>query len=584
MLRSKEQVLNEFSLWKNDQYFNDEIHHELREIEGNEGEIEERFIQNLTFGTGGLRAELGAGTNRMNIYTVAHATEAFARYIDSLGAEAKSSGVAISYDSRIKSSEFALVTALVFATHGIKVYLSDMLRPTPMLSFAVRHFSCVGGVMITASHNPAKYNGYKAYGRDGGQMPPEAADIILSEMEKIVDFREVKWISEEEAVDRGLLHYFGEEFDSVYDEILLKLRINPEAVESQKDLKIVYTPLHGAGNLPVQRILRASGFQNILLVKEQEQPDGYFSTVKYPNPEDRAALEMAIDLADKNDASLVIATDPDSDRMGIVVRLKDNSYKVLTGNQIGLLIMDYILGAKKSRKTLEEKSFCVTTIVSTKLARPVCDFYNVKLYETLTGFKYIAELIEKLDEKGDMYFQFGFEESYGYLTGTDVRDKDAVVSAMLIAEMAAVAANNNMTLADVLDEFYKKYGYGQEETISITLEGLEGIQKIKECMNQLRVDSSFSLASSKILARRDYQSSERYEYDSAQVSPLLLPKSNVLLYELEGMDQICIRPSGTEPKLKVYFACYADSLFEVQSKIKSISKEVEDKIRSILNG
>ena len=584
MQRVKQDCMNEYKLWASDLHFDEATRTELLAIKDNENEIVERFVQNLSFGTGGLRAEIGAGTNRMNIYTVAHASEAFARYVDGLGDEAKKRGVAISYDSRIKSDEFALVTALVFATHGIKVYLSDILRPTPMLSFAVREFNCVGGVMITASHNPAKYNGYKAYGSDGGQMPPEAADVILAEMEKIKDFREVKWISEKEALDKGLLQYFGKDLDEKYDQTLLNLRINPEAVARHADLKIVYTPLHGAGNLPVQRILKLSGFENVLVVKEQEQPDGHFSTVKSPNPEERSALELAIKLAESNDASLLIATDPDSDRMGIVVRLHTGEYKVLTGNQIGLHLMDYILSAKKNRGTLEDKSFCATTIVSTKLARPVCDYYNVKLFETLTGFKYIAELIEKYDENGDMHFQFGFEESYGYLTGTDVRDKDAVVSAMLIAEMAAVAADENKTLADILDDFFKKYGYGREKTISITLEGLDGLKKISECMNQLRIDSSFSIDSTDIIARRDYDKAERYEYQTGVYSELDLPRSNVLLYELEGMDQICVRPSGTEPKLKIYFACYGENLDSVEDKLEKVSKEFENKIRSLLNG
>lgn len=582
MKRNQSEIMEQYRLWSEDPYFDADTRGELRGLADDPKAIEERFSGNLSFGTGGLRAELGAGTLRMNEYTIAQATEGLARYIESLGEEAKRRGVVVSYDSRIKSADFAEVTALVLAAHGIKVYLSDQLRPTPMLSFALRHFGCVAGVMITASHNPAKYNGYKAYGEDGGQMPPEAADVVLREMEEIRDFRSLRRMDKREAAEAGLLVYFGEEVDRAYDETLLSLRINPEIVARHRDLKIVYTPLHGSGNLPVQRILKASGFRRILVVKEQEQPDGRFPTVPYPNPEEREALEMAIDLAEKNEASLVIATDPDSDRMGIVVRQKDGSYQVLSGNQIGLLLMDYILDAKQKRGCLPEKSFCATTIVSTRLARPVCEHYGVTLFETLTGFKYIAELMEKFDEKGEMHFQFGFEESYGYLTGLDVRDKDAVVASMLIAEMAAVAADEGLTLADRLEDFYRRFSFGKEKTISITLEGLEGMAKISACMEKLRADDAFTLRSSRILARRDYQTRERVDFRTGEKTPLELPVSDVLLYELEGIDQCCIRPSGTEPKLKIYFACYGHEKEAVLDRLEKLSAEMEKKIRTMI--
>ncbi|MDO5733471.1 MAG: phospho-sugar mutase [Eubacteriales bacterium] len=582
MERTREAYMAIYKQWCENPYFDLETQEELRAIEGNDAEIKERFVQDLSFGTGGLRAERAAGSNRMNLYTISQATEGFARYIDRLGEAAKKRGVAISYDSRIMSPEFALRAALVFAAHGIKVYLSDILRPTPMLSFAVRHFSCVGGVMVTASHNPAKYNGYKAYGEDGGQMPPDAAEIVMDEMSKIDDLSTIQYLSEEEAQAAGLLEYFGEEFDRVYTDMLLGLRINPDMVEKHSDLKIVYTPLHGAGNLPVQRILHESGFKQVFVVPEQEAADGNFPTVPYPNPEERAALELAIQLAERESASLVVATDPDGDRTGLVVRLNNGEYQVLTGNQIGLLLMDYILGAKQKRGILEPKSFCATTIVSTRLAKKVCDYYGVTLFEVLTGFKYIGELMEKLDEHGDMHFQFGFEESYGYLTGLDVRDKDAVVSTMLICELAATLKDEDKTLADRLEELYKCHGYGLEKTISLTFEGLEGMNKIKQCLNSLRADNSFALESSKIQARRDYLSSERFDLASSTTSQLTLPKSNVLLYELEGLDWACVRPSGTEPKLKVYFGAYAPERDSCAKRLEAISTEFEAKLREFL--
>ncbi len=574
--------LKEYQIWTSDPYFDEATRAELKKISEDEKEIKERFGQRLQFGTGGLRAELGAGTNRMNRYTVALATEGLARYVESLGEEAKARGIAISHDSRNGSVEFAAVTAGVLAAHGIKAYVTDRLRPTPELSFAVRHFHCVGGVMVTASHNPAKYNGYKAYGEDGGQMPPEAADVVLREMDQIQDFRSLKILSEEEAKAQGLWVSFGEELDEKYNDMLMGLRINPEMIQKHSDLKIVYTPLHGAGNLPVQKALKTAGFKEVYVVPEQEAPNGDFPTVTYPNPEERAALEMGIELADKKGADLVLATDPDSDRAGLVVRRKDGSWQVLNGNQIGCLLMEYILSAKAQRGLLPEQSFCATTIVSTRLAKRICQAYDVTLFEVLTGFKFIGELIDRYDDHGPMHFQFGFEESYGYLTGTDVRDKDAVVSCLLIAEMAATAREEGQTLADRLDGLFERYGYAAEQTISMTIEGLDGIAKIKGAMAKLREEDTLKVTASPVKARRDYLNSLRQDREQGTSSRLELPVSDVLLYELQGDDWCCIRPSGTEPKLKVYFAAYDDSQAKAKARLEQMRDEVKAQIQELL--
>jgi len=571
-----------YEMWKTDKYFDQTTRDELESISDNPEEINERFYKYLEFGTGGLRGIIGAGTNRINNYTIALATEAFARYIDSLDLEQTNKSIAISYDSRKYSEEFALKTALVFATHNIKVYLSDELRPTPMLSFAVRHFNTAGGVMVTASHNPAKYNGYKAYGNDGGQMTPEAADQIIEFMQAIDDIREIKHISKQEALSKGLLVYFGSEFDDVYCNMLSKLIINQDAINNNSDMKIVFTPLHGTANKPVMKILEKIGFKNAYVVPEQALPDSQFSTVESPNPEERSALKMAIDLAQAKGADLVLATDPDGDRTGLALKKSDGEYIVLTGNQIGLLLMDYILRAKREAGTLSDKSFAVTTIVSTKLTRRIASEYGIKLFEVLTGFKYIGEIIKDYDENGDMNFEFGFEESYGFLAGTDVRDKDDVVAVMLIAEMAASARSEGKTLYDILLELYSKYGYAAEKTISIALEGIAGLEKIKSAMNSLRQDDSGKLNGVKIQMKSDYLTSKIIDYDKKEISVLDLEKSNVLLYSLGDLDWFCVRPSGTEPKLKIYFGIYGDNKDICDKKLEEVSGHIIEGINKIL--
>ncbi len=579
MSRSKEL----YQFWSTDPFFDEKTRAELLAIADNEEEIEERFYTNLSFGTAGLRGILGAGTNRMNIYTVAMATEGFARYIDTLGDEAKERGIVISYDCRNFSPDFALIAALIFATHGTHVRLVDELRPTPMLSFAVRHYNCAGGVMVTASHNPAKYNGYKAYGEDGGQMPPEAADVVLREMDSITDPRTLSWITEEEALNRGLLEYIGPELDDAYMAMLRKLTINEDKVREQADMKIVFTPLHGTGNKPVRRILKEIGFENVIVVPEQELPDGNFSTVKSPNPEERSALAMAIALAEKEEADLVIATDPDGDRTGLCIRKEDGSYQVMSGNEIGILLMNYILSAKQARGTLPENSFVITTIVSTKLPRKIAAHYGVELMECLTGFKWIAELIKLHDEQGDKHFQFGFEESFGYLAGTAVRDKDAVVASMLLAEMAATAKSEGKTLNDYLKQLNALFGFGEEKTYSLVREGKAGLEAITKTMVKLRADKMRGFPNVDILRVLDVQESTVTDMKTGEVSPLDLPESDVLLYQLDGLDFFCVRPSGTEPKIKVYFGAYDQDAQVAKDKLASFSKAIVDEVESLLD-
>ncbi|MDD2533418.1 MAG: phospho-sugar mutase [Eubacteriales bacterium] len=570
-----------YTRWTTDPNYDAATRAELLALAGNEQEIEDRFYMDLEFGTAGLRGVLGAGTNRMNFYTIARASEGFARYLASQGDVVKAKGVAISFDSRQYSTEFAKLSARIFVSHGIKVYLSDELRPVPMLSFAIRLYETAGGVMITASHNPAKYNGFKAYGEDGGQLPPEAATVVADVMNSIDDFPPLLLcLSEAEARQTGLWIDIGTELDNTYTAMLEKLSINRDAVKRQKNLKIVYTPLHGAGNKPVRRILSKIGFENILVVPEQELPDPAFSTVAFPNPEERTALKMAIDLAQKEGADLVIATDPDADRTGVCVRDSQGEYQVLSGNQIGLLLMNYILSAKAKSNTLPKDSFVVSTIVSTKLTQRIAKAYGVALFECLTGFKFIAELIKEHDEFGAMHFQFGFEESFGYLAGLDVRDKDAVVASMLIGEMAATAADQGLTIYDLLQDLYQEFGFAAEKTISITLEGKEGIARIKAGMTTLRGQKTNGIPGVDVKAVRDYKLKERIDLKTGIRTAIDLVESDVLLFELDDLNWFCIRPSGTEPKIKIYFGVYGDNQAQCDQDLDTLRGTVEGYLRS----
>lgn len=575
------EYLSKLNFWLDNDYFDQDTKNELLSIKNDAKEVEDRFYKSLEFGTGGLRGIIGAGTNRINIYTVRVASQGLANYINHLGSQDK--GIVIAYDSRFMSPEFSLEAAKVFCANGIKAYLFDELRPTPQLSFAVRYLKAAAGVVVTASHNPKQYNGYKVYGEDGGQLSIDGSNAVISEINKIEDITKVNIISKEEAISKGLLQIIGSEIDDEYIDMLKKLRINKDAAAKVADtFKIVYTPLHGAGNKPVRRILAESGFKHVLVVKEQELPDSQFSTVKSPNPEERSAFELAIKLASDNDVDLIIGTDPDSDRVGVVVRKNDGEYAVLTGNQTGCLLLEYILTAMKEEGKLPANGFVVKTIVTTELARVIANYYNIELVEVLTGFKFIGEQIKLRDETGKQKYLFGFEESYGYLAGTDVRDKDAVVASMLIAEMAAYYKAKGISLYDALINVYEKYGYYLEGISSFTLEGKDGVTKIKQALSTMRNTRYEEFGDIKVKAVRDYQKSERYVIESGTTEKILLPESDVLYFEMEDGSWFCVRPSGTEPKIKIYYGVSEKTLNLSQDKLEMFKAGVIDVIKPLL--
>ncbi|AEY65373.1 phospho-sugar mutase [Clostridium sp. BNL1100] len=575
------ECLSKLNFWLDNEYFDQDTKNELLNIKNDVKEVEDRFYKSLEFGTGGLRGIIGAGTNRINIYTVRVASQGLANYINQLGNQDK--GIVIAYDSRFMSPEFSLEAAKVFCANGIKAYLFDELRPTPQLSFAVRYLKAAAGVVVTASHNPKQYNGYKVYGEDGGQLSIDGSNAVISEINKIEDITKVNIISKEEAISKGLLQIIGSEIDDAYIEMLKNLRINKDAVSKVADtFKIVYTPLHGAGNKPVRRILAESGFKNVLVVKEQELPDSQFSTVKSPNPEERSAFELAIKLASENDVDLIIGTDPDSDRVGVVVRKNDGEYAVLTGNQTGCLLLEYILTAMKEEGKLPPNGFVVKTIVTTELARVIANYNNIELVEVLTGFKFIGEQIKLRDETGKQKYLFGFEESYGYLAGTDVRDKDAVVASMLVAEMAAYYKAKGISLYDALINVYEKYGYFVEGISSFTLEGKDGVTKIKQALTTMRNTRHEAFGGIKVKAIRDYQKSERYVIASGATEKITLPESDVLYFEMEDGSWFCVRPSGTEPKIKIYYGVSEKTLNLSQDKLEKFKAGVLDVIKPLL--
>ncbi len=537
--------------------FDEDTRKELLAIADDEKEIEDRFYTELAFGTAGLRGVIGAGTNRMNAYNVRRATCALAKYILREEGQAER-GVVIAYDSRRFSPEFAKQAALTLCANGVKAYLFESLRPVPELSFSVRHLHCIAGIVITASHNPKQYNGYKVYWEDGGQMPPERADIILSLINQ-TEYAEAVAMDEQEAIAKGLLHIIGKEVDDAYISTVKQLSISPDLIkEMGKELKIVYTPLHGSGNLPVRRILSEIGFENVTVVREQELPDPGFPTVKVPNPEDPNALKIALEYQKELGADVVFGTDPDCDRVGIAVLDGEGNVHGLTGNQIGCLLLSYILGSRKALGTLPANAAAVKSIVSTELATAICKDYGCTMVDVLTGFKYIAEKIEQFSVSGEHTFVFGFEESCGYLSGTDVRDKDGVNASMLIAETAAWYKKQGMTLYDGLQSLYKKYGYYDAKVTSVALTGKDGLAKMAQLMQNLRQDPPKDFAGVKVIAVRDYQKGERKTVCGC-TEKLEQPASNVLYYELEGNGWICVRPSGTEPKIKLYVNAVTDS-------------------------
>lgn len=572
-----------YKQWLEDDYFDEATRNELKAIENDEKEIEERFYKNLEFGTGGLRGIIGAGTNRMNVYTVSKATQGFANYILKEGEKAKSMGVAIAYDSRRMSPEFAQTAALVLNGNGIKTYLYESLRPTPMLSFAVRELGCIGGIVVTASHNPPEYNGYKVYWADGGQVPFPRDGEIIDEVNKVVDFKTIKKADKAEAEKAGLFNIISPEVDAAYDKNVIAQLINPEMVKKMgEELKIVYTPLHGTGNKPVRRILEKVGFKNVNVVPEQELPDSEFSTVGYPNPEDPKAFTLALKLADKLGADIIVGTDPDADRVGAVVKNSKGEYVILTGNMTGVLLTDYILSQRKENGTLPKNGAIVSTIVSTDMTKAIAKKYDMAYFDVLTGFKYIGEKIKQFEQTGSHQYVFGFEESYGCLAGTYARDKDAVVATMLICELAAYYKTKGMSLYEGLQEVYKKYGYYKETIKSITLKGIEGVADMKKIMDTLRTDSPKEVSGVKVIENRDYNADVCNNLVTGETKPTGLPKSNVLYYVLENDTWFCVRPSGTEPKIKIYFGSKGNSEAEADEKIKVASEGIMKIVDDIL--
>ena len=568
------EYLEKYNEWCNSEIFDEKTKEELKNIK-DENEIKDRFYKNLEFGTAGLRGIIGAGTNRMNKYTVTQATQGLANYIKKSGKESK--GVVIAYDSRNMSEEFSKWAALCLNANGIKTYRFESLRPTPELSFAVRYLNCIAGIVITASHNPAEYNGYKVYWEDGAQIVSPVDKEIMAEVKAVTDFSKIKDISMEEAKEKCLYSEIGEDIDKVYIEEIKKLVLNKDIISTvQKDLKIVYTPLHGTGNIPVQRILKEIGFENVYVVPEQEKPDGNFTTVKYPNPEDKKAFELALNLAQKVDADIVLATDPDADRLGIYAKdTKTGEYMPFTGNMSALLIAEYELSQKKEKRLLPKNGALITTIVSSNMSEAIANEYNVKLIEVLTGFKYIGEQIKHFEQTKEYEYLFGFEESYGCLIGTHARDKDAIVAVMALCEVAAYYKNKNLTLWDQMINIYEKYGYYKESQISITMQGIDGAEKIKAILNNLRNNSPKTIGQYKVIEARDYDAGIVDNYETGEKSETKLPKSNVLYYKLEDSAWCCVRPSGTEPKIKFYIGIKGNSMEDAEKKLKELSDAVK---------
>lgn len=570
--------LKEYKKWMNSGFIDEATKNELKSIEDNEKEIEDRFYKNLEFGTAGLRGVIGAGTNRMNKYTVSKATQGLANFI--IKENGQDRGVAIAYDSRHMSKEFSEIAANCLNANGIKAYVFDSLRPVPELSYAVRYLNCIAGIMITASHNPPKYNGYKVYWEDGAQIVAPKDKAIIEEVNNIKNYEDAKMMNKEDAVNQGLYNVIGKEVDDSYINELKRLSLNPEKIKEQEDLKIVYTPLHGTGNIPVQRILNEIGFKNVFVVPEQEKPDGDFPTVELPNPEDKKAFKLALDLAKKENADIVLATDPDADRLGVYAKdSKTGEYMAFTGNMSGMLIAEYVLSQKKEKGILPANGALITTIVSTNLAKAIAKEYNLKLFEVLTGFKYIGEKIKQFEETNEYTYQFGFEESYGCLVGTHARDKDAIVAVMLLCEAAAFYKSKGLTLWDQMLNMYKKYGYYKEDTKSITLEGADGAEKIKNILNNLRENPLETIGSYKVLEFRDYNESIVKDMVTKEVTKTDLPKSNVLYYELENDAWCCIRPSGTEPKIKCYVGVKGKDEEEANSILKELEEEMLNKMQ-----
>ena len=570
-----------YNQWLENPYFDEATKEELKAIKDDENEIKERFYMDLEFGTAGLRGIIGAGTNRMNIYVVRRATQGLANYIAKV--DKKSQGVAIAYDSRHMSPEFAQEAALCLAANGIKAYIFETLRPTPELSFAVRHLGCVAGINVTASHNPPEYNGYKVYWEDGAQITPPHDSGIMGEVKAISDWNTVKTMDKEDAVKAGLFEVIGQAVDDAYMAELKKQIIHMDAIQAEgRNLKIVYTPLHGTGNIPARRILKELGFENVYVVPEQELPNGDFPTVSYPNPEAAEAFELGLKLAKEVDADIVLATDPDADRLGVRVKDKNGEYHDLTGNMSGCLLANYELSQRKAvNGSLPEDGALVKTIVTTNLADAIAKGYNVNLIEVLTGFKYIGQQILGFENSGKGTYLFGFEESYGCLIGTYARDKDAIVATMALCEAAAYYKTQGKTLWDAMIDMYEEFGYYKDAIQAVTMKGIEGLQKIQEIMTTLRQNPPAELAGHKVTAVRDYKLDEITDLATGEKKPTGLPNSNVLYYELTDDAWVCVRPSGTEPKVKFYYGVKGTSLADADEKSDAMGKAVLEMVDSM---
>ena len=568
------EYLDEYARWINEA--DPETVAELESIKDDDAEIKDRFYKTLEFGTAGLRGVLGAGINRMNEYVVGQATQGLANQLIKTNGKDADLSVVIAYDSLHKSDVFAKEAAQILAANGIKVYLFEELKPVPELSFSIRYLKTTAGIAVTASHNPAKYNGYKAYGSDGAQLNPELATIVLDEIGKTDIFTGVKKMDFEQAIDQGMIVMIGDEVEEAYLDEVQKQCVNPELAKEKGDtLKFVYTPFHGAGNKPVRKILKRIGFNNVVVVKEQELPDGDFPTVESPNPENKEGFKLAIGYAKECGADLIVGTDPDSDRVGILVKNDKGEYVTFTGNQVGTLLSEYILSALAEKDAVPKDGYIVKTIVTTNIIQAICDAYGIEMKEVLTGFKFIGEKIKESEETGIGTYIFGFEESYGYLKGTYARDKDAVVATMLIAEMALYYQENGTSIFEQMDNIYKKYGYYKEEVVSVTLEGIEGLAKIKSTMDRLRENPPEMVAGKKVIAVRDYLTSERVDKLTGEKSEILLPKSNVIYLELEDQNNFIIRPSGTEPKIKLYCLMKGETEEEANELLKLVKEDID---------
>jgi len=561
--------IKRYESWANDDFFNEETRNELSLLRDNHAEIKERFHKDLAFGTAGLRGIMGAGTNRMNIYTVRKAAQGFANYLKKEFA-GQELGILFAYDSRKFSELFALEAALVMCANGIKAYVFESLRPTPELSFGVRYLGLAGGVVITASHNPPEYNGLKVYGSDGAQVTFPRDKLIIEEVNK-VNWADINTIDAEKAVKDSMLIYVGKEIDEAYYTAILAESVDNSAVLSS--INIVFTPLHGSGNIPVREVLSRAGFENVYVVKEQEEPDGDFPTVVSPNPEDRRVFDLALSYSDEMQSDIIIATDPDADRIGVVTRDSFGKYFFLNGNMTGILLTEYILSTLKQKGCLPEDGVIISSVVSTNLTRKIADYYGVKYIEILTGFKYISEKIIQMEEKGEGTYLFGFEESYGYLAGTYAREKDAVTAAYLVCKMAAAYKMRSMTLYDGLIEIFDKYGYHLEGAKQVTLKGIEGTALMKKIMDSYRAEPPIFVGKDKVETVYDFSQGLITNLESGQIETTDLPKSNVLYYQAKGGNWLCIRPSGTEPKMKMYFGVCAKSFDECTENIEIIMEE-----------